>query len=213
MWNSTQRGVTVTENAAVKSGDDQFIWHFMRCACCYLRLRNFFGRPPTVKLLRQTWAEGTDNFSAGQSQQTTCLLWSPPSFLSWLYRLNWWRAAGSQGFVNPLFPASHTDSKYSASVLCTRLYRKRNWFGCIWWTLCSLYIRRLYTTKYTAANRCIPLSISKRIYRSAGMLLRHDFLYSAVIPVNGRKLNPLSVLFYFQMYYGVLICQTQQTAN
>jgi hypothetical protein len=173
----------------------------------------FFGRPPTVKLLRQTWAEGTDNFSAGQSQQTTCLLWSPPSFLSWLYRLNWWRAAGSQGFVNPLFPASHTDSKYSASVLCTRLYRKRNWFGCIWWTLCSLYIRRLYTTKYTAANRCIPLSISKRIYRSAGMLLRHDFLYSAVIPVNGRKLNPLSVLFYFQMYYGVLICQTQQTAN
>jgi hypothetical protein len=54
MWNSTQRGVTVTENAAVKSGDDQYIWHFMRCACCYLRLRNFsvdlrlwnyYGRP------------------------------------------------------------------------------------------------------------------------------------------------------------------------
>ena len=78
------------------------------------------------------------------------------------------------------------------------VYRKRSWFCCL---MNSLFLVRLQLS-YTGAY--LPLSISKRI--SAGMLLRHDFLYSAITPVNGRKLNPLSVPFYSKMYYPLLVC-------
>lgn len=180
----------------------------MRCACCYLKLRNFsvdlrlrnyYGRPGR--------RAPTSSLRGNRNKRPVSFDHHPLFSLD--CRLNWWRGAGSQGFVNPPFP--RFPHRLQIFRLCA-LYPFVPQAQLIWLSD-ELFVPCIFVV-------CIQQSIQQRIdvyrsrflreYRSAGMLLRHDFLYSAVIPVNGRKLNPLSVLFLFP---NVLSCFNMQDAT